>query len=182
MQLSLNRKLFLIFVRLAITHLGNGYMILNPLRKALVNKHQMLSEERYDHLVAKAQLLPGAFSLNLSAVMGREIGGRSGAMVALVATAVPLIVLFSLLVATFSPMRKWDVFHSALMGMRPCMIALLIASAYRLGRQQKMSLAQWIYPFTIGLIIASLQFAPLYLILIIVGLGFIYGKLIQPHL
>lgn len=180
--MPLNRKLFIIFARLAITQLGNGYMIIHPLRKALVEKHQMLCEERYDRLVAKAQILPGSFSLNLSAVMGREIGGRKGSVAALLGITIPLVLLFSLLVAVFSPMRHWSFFHSALMGMRPCIIALLIASAYRLGKQQHLSFTQWIYPISLGLVITSVHLAPIYIVLLVVGAGFVYGKFIQPHL
>ena len=111
-NLKLNRKIFFIFARLAITHLSNGYMIIHPLRKALVEKHQMLCEERFDRLVAKAQILPGAFSLNLSAVIGRELNGRKGAVSALLGSSVPLVLLFSLLITIFSPMRHWSLFHS----------------------------------------------------------------------
>jgi chromate transporter len=181
-NMPLNRKIFFIFARLAITHLSNGYMIIHPLRKALVEKQQMLCEERFDRLVAKAQILPGAFSLNLSAVIGRELNGRKGAVSALLGSSVPLVLLFSLLIAIFSPMRHWSLFHSALMGMRPCIIALLIASAYRLGKQQHLSIAQWIYPIALGLIITSIQLAPIYIVLLVVGTGFVYGKFIQPHL
>ena len=41
-----------------------------------------MTEEEFDRLVAQAQLMPGAFSLNIAAVIGRRMGGRRGSVVA----------------------------------------------------------------------------------------------------
>jgi chromate transporter len=181
-QLDLTTKLFLTFSSLSLLNLGNGYLLVAPLRKKVVEGYQWLPADKFDHLVAKAQLMPGAFSLNLSAIIGREVAGRKGAVISLVATALPLLLLFSLLVGIFSPMRHWSLFESALRGMRPCMIALLAVSAYRMGRAQKYDLTQWLYPISVALIIGFGYLTPLYTIILIAVAGFVYGKYIQPQL
>lgn len=157
-------------------------MIVAPLRQKAVNKYQWLSEAHFDALVAKAQLMPGAFSLNLSAIIGREVAGRQGAVVALCSTALPLLLLFLLLVGVFSPMRHWALFESALRGMRPAMIGLLAVAAYRIGRGQHNDLTQWLYPLTLSLIVGFGYLATLPTIILIVTAGFVYGKYIKPQL
>ena len=110
----MTKQLILEFSRLALLHLGNGYATLPPLRKRVVEKCMWMSDEEFDRLVAQAQLMPGAFSINLAAVIGRRVDGRRGSAVAIAATVIPLMLLFLLLVAVFSPMRHWDLFESML--------------------------------------------------------------------
>ncbi len=157
-------------------------MMIPPLQKTVVERKQWLNEERFSHLVAKAQLIPGAFSFNLSAIIGRELAGAKGACSAILGTGLPILLLFSLLVAVFSPMRHWSLFESALAGMRPAIIGLLGATAFRMGRQSLTSLAQWLYPISIALIIGFGHLAPTYVIVLIFASGFIYGKYIKPQL
>ena len=177
-----NKKILATFARLALTNLGNGYMMIAPLRKNVVEQKHWLTEERFSHLVAKAQLIPGAFSFNLSAIIGRELAGSKGAACAIAGTGVPILLLFILLVAVFSPMRHWSLIASALNGMRPAIIGLLAATAFRVGRQSLTSPAQWLYPISIALIIGYGHLAPLYVVALTFGAGFVYGKYIKPQL
>ena len=160
-------------------HLGNGYATLPPLRKRVVEKCMWLSEEEFDRLVAQAQLMPGAFSLNLAAVIGRRMDGRRGSVVAIAATVIPLMLLFLLLVAVFSPMRHWDLFESMLRGMRPALIGVLAVVAFRMGRSSKVDLSFLWVPFVVAVAVGIFQLAPLYILLLTVGAGFLYGKFLR---
>ena len=177
-----NKLVFFTFAKLSLLNLGNGYMIIEPLRKNVVEQHKWIAEERFQHLVAKAQLLPGAFSFNLSAMIGREVAGRKGAALALSGTGMPLLFLFLLLVSIFSPMRHWAFFASALNGLRPAIIALLAASAYRIGQQNLTSKIQWLFPLVIAIVIGQGHLAPVYAIALTFAAGFIYGKYIKHQL
>ena len=175
----MTKQLILEFSRLALLHLGNGYATLPPLRKRVVEKCMWMSDEEFDRLVAQAQLMPGAFSLNLAAVIGRRMDGRRGSVVAIAATVIPLMLLFLLLVAVFSPMRHWDLFESMLRGMRPALIGVLAVVAFRMGRSSKVDLSFLWVPFVVAVAVGIFQLAPLYILLLTVGAGFLYGKFLR---
>ncbi len=175
----MTKQLILEFSRLALLHLGNGYATLPPLRKRVVEKCMWMSDEEFDRLVAQAQLMPGAFSLNLAAVIGRRVDGRRGSAVAIAATVIPLMLLFLLLVAVFSPMRHWDLFESMLRGMRPALIGVLAVVAFRMGRSSKVDLSFLWVPFVVAVAVGIFQLAPLYILLLTVGAGFLYGKFLR---
>lgn len=175
----MTKQLILEFSRLALLHLGNGYATLPPLRKRVVEKCMWMTDEEFDRLVAQAQLMPGAFSLNLVAVIGRRVDGRRGSAVAIAATVIPLMLLFLLLVAVFSPMRHWDLFESMLRGMRPALIGVLAVVAFRMGRSSKVDLSFLWVPFVVAVAVGIFQLAPLYILLFTVGAGFLYGKFLR---
>ena len=175
----MTKQLILEFSRLALLHLGNGYATLPPLRKRVVEKCMWMTDEEFDRLVAQAQLMPGAFSLNLAAVIGRRMDGRRGSAVAIAATVIPLMLLFLLLVAVFSPMRHWDLFESMLRGMRPALIGVLAVVAFRMGRSSKVDLSFLWVPFVVAVAVGIFQLAPLYILLLTVGAGFLYGKFLR---
>jgi chromate transporter len=175
----LTKQLILEFFRLALLHLGNGYATLPPLRKRVVEKCMWMTDEEFDRLVAQAQLMPGVFSLNLAAVIGRRVDGRRGSAVAIAATVIPLMLLFLLLVAVFSPMRHWDLFESMLRGMRPAFIGVLAVVAFRMGRSSKVDLSFLWVPFVVAVAVGIFQLAPLYILLLTVGAGFLYGKFLR---
>jgi chromate transporter len=138
-----------------------------------------MTDEEFDRLVAQAQLMPGAFSINLAAVIGRHVDGRRGSAVAIAATVIPLMLLFLLLVAVFSPMRHWDLFESMLRGMRPALIGVLAVVAFRMGRSSKVDLSFLWVPFVVAVAVGIFQLAPLYILLLTVGAGFLYGKFLR---
>ncbi len=175
----MTKQLILEFSRLALLHLGNGYATLPPLRKRVVEKCMWMSGEEFDRLVAQAQLMPGAFSINLAAVIGRRVDGRRGSAVAIAATVIPLMLLFLMLVAVFSPMRHWDLFESMLRGMRPALIGVLAVVAFRMGRSSKVDLSFLWVPFVVAVAVGIFQLAPLYILLLTVGAGFLYGKFLR---
>ena len=138
-----------------------------------------MTDEEFDRLVAQAQLMPGAFSLNIAAIIGRRMAGRWGSVVALAATVIPLMLLFLLLVAVFAPMRHWDLFESMLRGMRPALIGVLAVVAFRMGRSSKVDLSFLWVPFVVAVAVGIFQLAPLYILLLTVGAGFLYGKFLR---
>jgi chromate transporter len=99
--------------------------------------------------------------------------------VAIAATVVPLMLLFLLLVAVFSPMRHWDLFESMLRGMRPALIGVLAVVAFRMGRSSKVDLSFLWVPFVVAVAVGIFQLAPLYILLLTVGAGFLYGKFLR---
>ena len=175
----MTKQLILVFARLALLHLGNGYATLPPLRKRVVEKCMWVTDEEFDRLVAQAQLMPGAFSLNIAAVIGRRVDGRRGSAVAIAATVVPLMLLFLLLVIIFAPMRHWELFASMLRGMRPALIGVLAVTAFRMGRNSKVDLSFLWVPFVVVVAVGIFQVAPLYILLLTVGAGFLYGKFLR---
>ena len=175
----MTKQLILEFSRLALLHLGNGYATLPPLRKRVVEKCMWMTDEEFDRLVAQAQLMPGAFSLNIAAIIGRRVAGRWGSVVALAATVIPLMLLFLLLVAVFAPMRHWDLFESMLRGMRPALIGMLAVVAFRMGRSSKVDLSFLWVPFVVALAVGIFHVAPLYILLVTVAAGYLYGKFLR---
>ena len=66
-----------------------------------------------------------------------------------------------------------------LRGMRPALIGVLAVVAFRMGRSSKVDLSFLWVPFVVAVAVGIFQLAPLYILLITVGAGFLYGKFLR---
>ena len=66
-----------------------------------------------------------------------------------------------------------------LRGMRPALIGVLAVVTYRMGRSSKVDLSFLWVPFVVVVAVGIFQVAPLYILLLTVGAGFLYGKFLR---
>lgn len=84
-------------LRVSALTFGGGYVIVPLLSEAFSKKRAWIDEESMLDIVAIAQASPGAMAVNCSILIGWRTFGPLGALVALLATVLPPLVILTLL-------------------------------------------------------------------------------------
>lgn len=97
------KKLWILFSStLAISALtSGGYVIVSMMRKKFVNQLHWLEEEEMLDLTSIAQSSPGPVAVNASILVGYRIGGIGGALVTMLGTILPPLVIMSIVAVCY---------------------------------------------------------------------------------
>ena len=121
-------KLFLTFFEIGLFTFGGGYAMISLIReKALA--FGWLTEEELLNMIAVSESTPGPIAVNMATFVGSTQGGILGSLVATLGVVLPsfiIILLISMLIRNF---LKYKGVQAFLSGVRPCVIALILATA-----------------------------------------------------
>jgi len=105
---------------------GGGYVIIPLLDEKFVKKLNWIKEEEMLDLVAIAQSSPGAVAVNASMLIGYKICGIKGAIVAVLGTIIPPMLIISL-VSLFYETFKTNIYVSGFLnGMKAGVCAVIL--------------------------------------------------------
>lgn len=121
-----------VFLIIGATGLGGGIAIIALMRDYCVDRKKWLSNEELIHGIALGQFL-GSFAVNVSIFIGYKIRGLKGAIVALTSFLAPSVSLVILLSALYMHFHKIPALHSALNGIAPVVVALILTAAFKMG-------------------------------------------------
>jgi len=103
------------------------------MQEQCVIRRQWLSLEEFSHGVALGQVL-GVFSLNTAIFVGYRLRGLAGAIVASISFMAPSITLVIVLSNLYFKYNRIPALQSALTGIAPVVVALIVSAAYQMGR------------------------------------------------
>ena len=119
-------QLFLSMFKLSAFTLGGGYVIVPLMRKCFVQKLCWLQEEEMLNYTAIAQSSPGAIAVNASLLVGFRLAGFPGAMVALLGTVLPPLILLSVISVAYTAFIHNALIQHILRGMGAGVCALIL--------------------------------------------------------
>lgn len=128
-------KIFMIFFRLGFIAFGGGYSIIPLIEREVVDKHQLIDRDRFISSVSITNGLPGAIALNVSIFVGFTVKKFPGALVAALGSMLPSLIIMSTIMLGFSNISDLPVVQSAMAGIRPVVIALILYAAYKIGKR-----------------------------------------------
>lgn len=160
---------------------GDGYAVVEPLRRSIVGQRQWMSEEEYDRLLALVQAVPGIFNVNFAAFLGHRLKGWGGSIAALTGMVLPPFVLLVIVACFFDSLRGVGWVHSFLLGARPAIIALLILPCLRLLGRSGISLSTIWIPVGAAIAIVLIGVSPVYVIAGFTFLGVLYAVQVLMH-
>ena len=96
-NLKLYWKLFLSTFYISAFTFGGGYVIVPLMKKRFVEEYQWIEEKEMLDMIAIAQSSPGAIAVNTSAIVGYRMGGVLGALVTVLGTVTPPLIILSLI-------------------------------------------------------------------------------------
>ncbi|MDD3437308.1 MAG: chromate transporter [Candidatus Gastranaerophilales bacterium] len=160
------------FFIIGATGFGEGMAIISLMQDYCVNRKKWLETDEFAHGITLGQFL-GSFAVNASIFIGYRLGGVKGAIVSLLSFLTPSIIFVIMLSALYMHFQKLPSLQAALKGIEPVVIALIVAAAFRIGKNHFKSLEPVIIAITV--IILSLIFnLKIFIILILTLLyGFI---------
>lgn len=127
-------ELFLSFFKINTVTFGGGYTIVAIIRDEFVLKKELIDEDEMLDLTAMAQSGPGAMTINTSILTGYKLRGLAGAIVCMLASVLPCLIIITLLFYVYDAFRTNYFVNYALMGMSGAVSAILIVTTYNMGK------------------------------------------------
>lgn len=118
-------KLFLSTFKLSACTFGGGFVIIPLLRKKFVDELKWIDEQEMMDLTAIAQSSPGAIAVNASIVVGYHVAGIPGALISILGTVIPPLVIISVISFFYQAFRDNVIVNMAMAGML-CGVAAVI--------------------------------------------------------
>ncbi len=122
-----------VFLVIGVTGFGEGMAVIALIQDACVTRRRWLSTEEFSHGIAFGQLL-GPFAVNIATFVGYRLQGVAGAVTAAVSFAAPSVFLVIALSALYFRFHTMPALQSALAGIGPVVVALIVSAAWRMGR------------------------------------------------
>jgi chromate transporter len=122
----------ILFVINALT-IGGGYAMVPLLQKELVENHHWLTNKEFIDAIAIGQVTPGPLTV-MNAFMGFKVGGLPGAIVAMVASYLPSIIIVTLVTRHYLQYKESWLVKGSFDGIKPAVVGLLAAVVIFLGR------------------------------------------------
>ena len=145
-------------------------------REVVEKKHWLDHEEFMDTLVV-AQSTPGLFAIDMASHIGMKLKGVTGGIVGAIATALPSIVTILLIAIFFQTFKDNLYVEKVFMGVRPCVVALILAPCFNMAKKAKLNKFNFWIPIVAAILIAAFGVSPIWCILAAGIGGFIWGKL-----
>lgn len=156
MQASL-LQLFTTFFKIGMFTFGGGWAMISIIEREIVNKHRWLDKAEFLDLLAVAQSLPGILAVNISVAVGDKIRNRTGSIFSALGTILPsfLIILAIAIFLTPDTINGNPVLVKIFKGIRPAVVALIIAPVISSAKAAKISQKTIWIPVLVALCIWS---------------------------
>jgi len=112
--------------------IGGGFVMLPMLQKEFVEKYHWLTNKEFMDAIAIGQVTPGPLTV-MNAFMGYKIYGLLGAIMAMISSYLPCIIIVTLVAKYYYTYKKSVIVISSFNGIKPAVIGLLAAVAISLG-------------------------------------------------
>ena len=120
-----NKELFFSSFKLSACTFGGGFVIIPLMRKKFVEELGWVEEDEMMDLTAIAQSSPGAIAVNASILVGYHVAGILGAMLTVLGTVLPPLIIISIISMFYQAFRHNAVVNMAMAGML-CGVAAVI--------------------------------------------------------
>lgn len=125
-------ELFLTFLKISSFTFGGGYTIIPVIKNEFSEKRNLISEDDMLQIVAISQSGPGALAINGAILTGYRIKGLAGALIAALASALPSIVIITIISFFYKEFSENTYVQAALTGMSGVISAILLVTTYDL--------------------------------------------------
>ena len=121
-------ELFLTFLEVGAFSFGGGYGMISLIRELCLEKG-WLGEGELLNMIAVAESTPGPIAVNMATFVGSSQGGIFGAFCATLGVVLPSFIIILLIAVLLKNLMKYKGVKAFLGGIRPCVIALILATA-----------------------------------------------------
>lgn len=167
-------KLYLAFLKIGTFGFGGGYAMLSLIEKEIVTNNSWISYTEFIDIIGISQMTPGPVAINSATFVGYRVYGILGSIVATLGVITTSFILVTLAYFFFQKFKESDLLTSALLGMRPALIGLIISVFLSLGRTSYIDLKSIIIAFIIGLMLIKTKIHPILIIVISGILGIVF--------
>lgn len=127
-------KLFISTFSLSAFTFGGGFVIVSLMKKKFVEELGWLEESEMLDITAIAQSSPGPIPINASVILGYRMCGILGALIAVIGTSLPPLIIISVISKFYQQFRENTVIALALQVMRAGVAAVIFDVVLNLAK------------------------------------------------
>lgn len=127
-------KLFLSTFQLSACTFGGGFVIIPLMRKKFVEDLHWIEEQEMMDLTAIAQSSPGPIAVNASILVGYRVAGFTGALITVLGTVLPPLVIISVISLFYTAFRDNAIVNMAMDGMLAGVAAVICDVVLTMGK------------------------------------------------
>lgn len=113
---------------------GGGFVIVSLMKKKFVEELEWFGEDEMLDITAIAQSSPGPIPINAAVIVGYRMQGVVGALVAVLGTAIPPMVIISIISVFYQQFRENRFIATALQVMRAGVAAVIFDVVFNLAK------------------------------------------------
>src|ERR671933_52369 len=136
--------LFLSFLKIGTVGFGGGLAVIAQIRATVVLRRRWLNEYEFAEAFALAQSLPGTNAGNTATYVGLKLRGWRGACAAMGGFILPSTLMMVLLAILYRHLRTLPDTDRLFHGLNAAVVALIVVTAWRVGRGTLDKRWQWI--------------------------------------
>lgn len=131
--------------------------MISLIEKEIVDKKRWIGREEFLDLLAVSQSLPGVLAVNISVAVGDKLRGIRGALAASLGTILPsfMIILGIAIFLTPDLIKNNPTLSAIFKGIRPAVVALIVAPVISSARSARIGLKTAIIPVAVAVLIWS---------------------------
>lgn len=126
-------KLFTTFFKINSITFGGGYTIVPVIKDIFVEDLKLIDNDKMMDIVALSQGSPGAMAISCSILTGYKLRGPQGALVCLLASVLPCLIILSLISKFYIEFQNNFYIRSALEGISGVISAVLFITVIKMG-------------------------------------------------
>ena len=119
--------IFWSFLKIGAFTFGGGYAMIPLIQHEVIHKRRWIEERDFLDLLTLAQTAPGPIALNTAVFVGYKRRGYLGALSAIMGVIVPSFLVILVVAIFFASIRDNAYVDAAFKGMRPAVVALIVA-------------------------------------------------------
>ena len=164
-------RIFAVFAKVGAFTIGGGYAMI-PVIQDEMSRRGWISEEELPDIVALSQSAPGVMAVNISIFAGYRLRGIRGSIAATLGSITPSFLIILAIAMAFTAFRDNPWVERAFMGIRPAVIALIAVPMVRMAKKSCKAWWAWLVAIAALVLVAFLNFSPIYILLVVMIVGF----------
>jgi chromate transporter len=120
-------EIFWSFLKIGAFTFGGGYAMIPLIQYEVISRRGWLTEQEFINLLTIAQTAPGPIALNTAVFVGYKFRRYWGALAAVLGVVIPSFTIILVIAMFFAGIRNNVWVDAAFKGMRPAVVALIVA-------------------------------------------------------
>lgn len=141
------------------------------MRKEIVERHKLLSEEAFLEALSLAQSLPGAIAINTASFVGLSLGGVRTQLLLVLATVLPSFGSIVAAAFVFLCFRELPLVQAFFRGTLAAIASLIALSIWQIGKKIAQDALDLVIAVFLFLLLLRTNVHPLFIVLLGGGLG-----------
>ena len=170
-------QLFWTYLKIGTFTIGGGYVMLSMIEREIVDRKGWIDREEFMNMIALAQAAPGLIAVNSAIFIGWRIGGWRGVIATVLGAVLPSFLIILAIAMVFQNYKDLPAVEAVFKGIRPAVVALIVAPLCRMAVSAKITWATAIIPIAGALLIWLGGLSPVWIIFVTVVATLLYTYL-----